>query len=97
MVGHATRQWVSEVIVFIAIGILIGPEVLGIVGTEQLAGLDPVSRSPWAPSSSGSANASSCRVLRQIRATLAPIAVLEVALVFSLCFVGLLAVGLPVS
>ena len=97
MVGHATRQWVSEVIVFIAIGIVIGPEVLGIVGTEQLAGLDPVISISLGAIVFGIGERLELPVLRQIRATLTPIAVLEVALVFVLCFVGLLAVGLPVS
>lgn len=97
VVGHATRRWVSEVIVFIAIGIVIGPEVLGIVGTEQLAGLDPLISVALGAIVFGIGERLELPVLRQIRSTLTPIAVLEVALVFVLCFLGLMAVGLPVS
>lgn len=97
VVGHATRRWVSEVIVFITIGIVIGPEVLGIVGTDQLAGLDPLISVALGAIVFGIGERLELPVLRQIRSTLTPIAVLEVALVFVLSFVGLLAVGLDVS
>ena len=42
VVGHATRRYVSEVIVFLAIGVVVGPTVLGLVDAETLTALDPV-------------------------------------------------------
>lgn len=97
VVGHATRRWVSEVIVFIAIGIVIGPEVLQVVSTDMLAGLDPLISVALGAIVFGIGERLELPVLRQIRSTLTPIAVLEVLLVFVFCFLGLLAVGLPVS
>ncbi len=97
VVGHATRRWVSEVIVFIAIGILIGPEALGVVSTDTLASLDPVIAIALGAIVFGIGERLELPVLRQLTATMTPMAVLENLLTFVLAMVGLIAVGLPVD
>ena len=97
VVGHATRRWVSEVIVFIAIGIVIGPEVLGLISVDDVAGLDPVISLALGAIVFGIGERLELPALRQIGRTLTPIALLEIVLVFVLSFVGLLFVGLDVS
>lgn len=97
VVGHATRRWVSEVIVFIAIGIVIGPELLELISVDDLAGLDPVISLALGAIVFGIGERLELPVLRRIGRTLTPIALLEILLVFVLSFVGLLAVGLPLA
>lgn len=97
VVGHVTRRWVSEVIVFITIGIVIGPEVVGLIDGGTVENLDPVISLALGAIVFGIGERLELPVLRQIGSTLTPIALLEIALVFVLSFLGLLAVGLPVS
>lgn len=97
VVGHVTRRWVSEVIVFIAIGIVIGPGVFGLIDSGTVENLDPVISLALGAIVFGIGERLELPVLRQIGSSLTPIALLEIALVFVLSFLGLLAVGLPVS
>lgn len=97
VVGHATRQWVSEVIVFMVIGIVIGPEVLGVIDTASLSSLDPVISLALGAIVFGIGERLELPVLRKIRHTLLPIAVLENVATFALVFLGLLLVGVDVA
>lgn len=93
LVGHVTRRFVSEVIVFLGIGILVGPEALNLVTTDGLAALDPVIAVALGAIVFGIGERLELPVLKQIRATLLPIAILESMLVFLLVLFGLLAIG----
>lgn len=97
VVGHATRRFVSEVIVFLGIGILVGPEVLNLVTADGLVALDPVIATALGAIVFGIGERLELPVLRQIRGTLLPIAFLENLLVFLLAFFGLLAIGQSVA
>lgn len=93
VVGHATRKWVSEVIVFMVLGIVVGPEVLGLIGAEGLRALEPVISLALGAIVFGIGERLELPRLREIRHTLAPIAVLENVAVFGLVFVGIILVG----
>lgn len=93
LVGHATRRYVSEVIVFLGIGIAVGPDALNLVTTEGLVALDPVIAVALGAIVFGIGERLELPVLKQIRGTLLPIAILENLLVFFLVLFGLLAVG----
>ncbi len=97
IVGHATRQWISEVIVFMVIGILIGPEVFGLVDTASLAALDPVISLALGAIVFGIGERLELPVLREIRHTLIPVAVLENVATFALVFLGLVLVRVDVA
>lgn len=97
IVGHATRRWLSEVIVFIAIGIVIGPEVLNLVTTQTLGTLDPLISLSLGAIVFGIGERLELPVLRQLTSTLTPIAILENLLVFVGVFLGLSAMGLSIS
>ncbi len=90
VVGRLTRGWLSEVIVFIAIGILIGPEVAGIVDAEGLAALDPVLALALGAIVFGIGERLELPALKNVRHTLAPIAILENLLTFGLVFFAIL-------
>lgn len=93
LVGHMTRRFVSEVIVFLGIGILVGPDALNLVTRQGLVSLDPVIAVALGAIVFGIGERLELPVLRQIRATLLPIALLESVLVFFLALFGLLAIG----
>ncbi|MBW3562165.1 MAG: cation:proton antiporter [Actinobacteria bacterium] len=97
VVGRATKRFLSEVIVFIAIGIVIGPEVLGVIDDEGLAALDPVLALALGAIVFMIGERLELPALRRVRHTLTPIAILDSALTFALCFGGLLLAGLNVS
>ncbi len=93
VVGQVTRQFVSEVIVFLGLGIIAGPDLLGLVDAETVQALDPVVALALGAIVFGLGERLELPLLRQIRHTLSPIAVLENVAVFGLCLVGPLAVG----
>lgn len=97
VVGHVTRRYVSEVIVFLGIGLLVGPTVLDVINERTLAALDPVISLALGAIVFGIGERLELPRLRDLRHHLLPIAVLENALVFGLAFLGLLAVGVPPS
>lgn len=97
IVGQATRRWVSEVIVFMAIGIVTGPEVLNLIDSSSLASLDPVISLALGAIVFGISERLELPLLRSLRHTLAPIAILENLAVFALVFVGLLLAGVSVA
>lgn len=92
-VGHITRRYVSEVIVFLGIGLLVGPTVLDIIDAEALAALDPVVSLALGAIVFGIGERLELPRLQALRHNLVPVAVLENLLVFSLSFFGLLALG----
>lgn len=97
IVGHATRRWVSEVIVFIVIGIVIGPEVIGLLDTSSLSALDPVIAVALGAIVFGIGERLELPALREIRHTLAPMALLENVAVFALILVGMLLIGQDIA
>lgn len=97
VVGHATRRFMSEVIVFMVIGIVVGPEVLDVVDRDALTALEPVISVALGAIVFGIGEQLELPNLRQIRHTLLPIAILENVAVFGLVFVGLLLVGAGAS
>ncbi|MBY5163416.1 cation:proton antiporter [Salsipaludibacter albus] len=94
LVGHVTQRWVSEVIVFLAIGVLVGPDVLNLVTAQTLSALDPVISVALGAIVFAIGERLELPVLRRLRSTLTPIALLENAAVFGLVFLGLTFVGL---
>ncbi|MBW3578021.1 MAG: cation:proton antiporter [Actinobacteria bacterium] len=88
VVGVSTRRWVSEVIAFLAVGILAGPDVLGLVDEQTLEALGPVVSVSLGAIVFGLGQRLDLRVLRRIRRSLLPVVVAENLLVFSLVFVG---------
>lgn len=92
-VGHITRRYVSEVIVFLGIGLLVGPTVLDIIDAEALAALDPVVSLALGAIVFGIGERLEIPRLQALRHNLVPVAILENLLVFCLAFFGLLAVG----
>ncbi len=92
-VGHVTRRYVSEVIVFLGIGLLVGPTVLDVIDAETLAVLDPVVSLALGAIVFGIGERLEVPRLQALRHNLVPVAVLENLLVFALCFFGLLLVG----
>ncbi|HEX2026452.1 MAG TPA: cation:proton antiporter [Nitriliruptorales bacterium] len=94
VVGRATKRFLSEVIVFIAIGILIGPEGLRLVDEAALAALDPLLAVSLGAIVFLIGERLELPALRQVRHTLTPIAVLDSALTFLLCLGVMIAVGL---
>jgi Kef-type K+ transport system membrane component KefB len=97
VVGHATRRFVSEVIVFLGIGLLVGPTVLDVVDAQALASLDPIISLALGAIVFGIGERLEIPRLKALKHHLLPIAVLENLLVFGLCFVGLLSIGQSVS
>ncbi len=97
VVGHITRRFLSEVIVFLAIGIVVGPEVLDLVTTANLASLEVVTALALGAIVFGIGERLEIPVLAKLRTRLLPIAVLDTVLTFGLVFAGLLMVGLSVS
>lgn len=97
VVGHITRRYVSEVIVFLGIGLLVGPTVLDVIDARSLVALDPVISLALGAIVFGIGERLEIPRLRDLRHHLLPVAVLENVLVFGLCFLGLLAVGVSVS
>lgn len=94
VVGRATKRFLSEVIVFIAIGIIIGPEALRLVDEAALAALDPLLAVSLGAIVFLIGERLELPALRQVRHTLTPIAVLDSALTFLLCLGVMTAVGL---
>lgn len=92
-VGHITRRYVSEVIVFLGIGLLVGPTVLDIIDARALAALDPVVSLALGAIVFGIGERLELPRLQALRHNLVPVAVLENLLVFFLSFFGLLALG----
>lgn len=92
-VGHITRRYVSEVIVFLGIGLLVGPTVLDIIDAQALAALDPVVSLALGAIVFGIGERLELPRLQALRHNLVPVAVLENLLVFFLSFFGLLALG----
>ncbi len=96
-VGHATRQYLSEVIVFLGIGILIGPEVLDIVDADALVALDPIIALALGAIVFGIGERLELAALREIRHTLTPLSIMENLLSFGLGFALPLALGVDVA
>lgn len=94
IVGHMTRRWLSEVIVFLGIGIIIGPEVLGVLHQDSLAALDPVIALALGAIVFGIGERLELPALRRLRHTLSPIAVAENLATFGLVFLASILVGL---
>ncbi len=94
LVGHLTQRFVSEVIVFLAIGVVVGPSVLNLVTAQTLVSLDPVISVALGAIVFAIGERLELPVLRRLRATLTPIAVLENLAVFGLVFLGLTLFGL---
>ena len=92
-VGHITRRYVSEVIVFLGIGLLVGPTVLDIIDARTLSALDPVVSLALGAIVFGIGERLEVPRLQALRHNLVPVAVLENLLVFFLSFFGLLALG----
>lgn len=97
VVGHATRNYVSEVIVFLAIGLAVGPTWLDIIDATAIAALDPVISVALGAIIFGIGERLEIPRLQALRHNLAPVAFLENVLVFFLCFFGLLAIGSSVA
>lgn len=97
VVGHVTRRFMSEVIVFLAIGIVAGPTVLGLIDNDALGALDPVVSLSLGAIVFGIGERLELPKLREIGPTLWPIAVLENVAVFALSLVGLLLVGVDIA
>lgn len=96
-VGHITRRYVSEVIVFLGIGLLVGPTVLDIIDARALTALDPVVSLALGAIVFGIGERLELPRLQALRHNLMPVAVLENLLVFFLSFFGLLAVGVSTA
>lgn len=93
VVGRVTRRWLSEVVVFIAIGIVVGPEVTNLIDGETVKELDPVVSVALGAIVFGIGEHLEIPKLKKLWHTLAPIAALENALTFGLVFIGMLVVG----
>jgi Kef-type K+ transport system membrane component KefB len=94
LVGHFTQRWISEVIVFLAIGIVVGPEVTGLVTPQMLVALDPVIALSLGAIIFGMGERLEIPMLRKLRKTLTPMAVLENLATFALALGGLMVVGI---
>lgn len=94
LVGHFTQRWISEVIVFLAIGIIVGPEVTGLVTPDMLEALDPVIALSLGAIIFGMGERLEIPMLRKLRKTLTPMAVLENLATFALSLGGLMLVGI---
>lgn len=92
-VGHFTQRWLSEVIVFLAIGIVVGPEVFALVDADMLGALDPVISLALGAIIFGLGERLEIPMLKRLRKTLSPMAVLENLATFALCLGGLMLVG----
>lgn len=88
VVGMTTRRWVSEVIAFMAVGILVGPDVLGLVDESALEALGPVVSVSLGAIVFGLGQRLDLRRLRRIRRSLLPVAAAENLLVFVMVFIG---------
>ncbi|HKJ56910.1 MAG TPA: cation:proton antiporter, partial [Nitriliruptoraceae bacterium] len=97
LVGHFTQRWISEVIVFLAIGIVVGPEVTGLVTPEMLTALDPVISLSLGAIIFGMGERLEIPMLRRLRKTLTPMAVLENVATFALALGGLMLVGIDLG
>ncbi|MDX1658303.1 MAG: universal stress protein [Nitriliruptorales bacterium] len=97
VVGQATKRFVSEVIVFIAIGIVVGPEVLEIIDSRDLVTLEPVISLALGAIVFGIGERLELPALKEIRHTLTPISVLENLASFGLPFIGVVVVTGDVS
>ncbi len=97
LVSHVTRRYVSEVIVFLGIGLLVGPTVLDVIDERTLTALDPVISLALGAIVFGIGERLELSRLRDLRHHLVPVALLENALVFGLVLLGLLAVGVPIA
>lgn len=84
-------------IVFLGIGIVIGPEVLGVVGPSALVALEPVIALALGAIVFGIGERLELAALREIRHTLTPVAVLENVLSFGLAFAIPLALGVDLA
>ncbi len=96
-VGHATRKWLSEVIVFLGIGIVIGPEVLDVVDADALVALDPVIALALGAIVFGIGERLELSALREIRHTLTPMAVLENVASFGLALALPMLLGVDIG
>lgn len=94
LVGHFTQRWISEVIVFLAIGIVVGPEVTGLVTPEMLSALDPVISLALGAIIFGMGERLEIPMLRRLRKTLMPMAILENLATFAVALGGLMLVGI---
>lgn len=92
VVGNVTRRWVSEVIVFLAIGIVVGPAVLDIVDADTVVALEPVTSLALGAIVFGIGERLEIPRLRRQWHTLAWVSLLENAGTFALVFFGTLLV-----
>ena len=97
VVGQVSRRWISEVIAFMAIGIVVGPEFLGLIDAQGLTALDSVLSLALGTIVFGIGERLELPRLREVRHTLVPIAVAETLATFGLVLVGLLLAGVGVS
>ncbi len=97
LVGHLTQRFVSEVIVFLAIGVVVGPEVLRLITAETLVSLDPVISVSLGAIVFAIGERLELPALRSLRSTIVQVALLEILAVFGLAFVGLTLVGVGVG
>ncbi len=97
VVGQVSRRWMSEVIAFMAIGIVVGPEFLGLIDAQSLTALDSVLSLALGAIVFGIGERLELPRLRAVRHTLVPIAVAENLATFGLVFVGLMIAGLSVA
>lgn len=88
VVGNVTRRWISEVIVFLAIGITVGPAVLNVVDADTVASLEPVTSLALGAIVFGIAERLDLERLRRQWHSLAWVSVLENAATFGLVFFG---------
>lgn len=93
VVGQVTKRFMSEVIVFMAIGIVAGPELLAIIDPHDLTMLEPVVSLALGTIVFGIGERLEIPRLRHIRHTLAPISLLENLATFGLVFLAVIAVG----
>lgn len=94
VVGRASRRVASEVVVFIIIGIAVGPTGLGLVDDPTLTALDPVLAIALGAIVFLIGEHLELPALRQVRHTVTPIAVLDNALTFVACLVVMLLLGM---
>lgn len=93
------RRWlpISEIVAFLAIGLLLGPRVLGVIGRDVIQTLEPVTALALGAMVFVNGERLRVRDLRRMARTLLPIALVGSALAFGLTLVALLAAGVSLG
>lgn len=97
VIGRLTAGWLSEVVAFIAIGIVVGPQVLGLIGPDDLLALDAVVSFALGAIVFGLGARLELPKLRAVRKTLVPLALADILVTFLAVFGLTVVVGAPVA